>query len=546
MDNRQHLLLVFIALLTCDQGLTALNLTFFHEEMSWKKAADFCSKHNGVLESNALLVMKKIETIDVKDVWFGKYEVYSQWAYIRGCFLINGNLTNFTIKHSDEFQCQNLCDNYTFYTVQETQCYCTDDISTFERKTDCDCSGCYRVWEHKLTTYHYEHTDEEHECITATCRRNQTRRSYRSCEHNFFVTCDNNRNLKYSYNNHTTASTECYRNGSFIKWYQDDFCNLNNASNPFWTSGRRLKHIFHLNKSDDIHNGELHRCFKLQRDDDDKRKSEEDEEDCNKMYPFVCSFGLTEDDDDTAFNSTTSIPPEKNVQSEITASIAAGVIVSIIAVIAVILVLLFIHRQRLTKKKPTIHESQNSSHVQDTIGFHSNHKTSHAPVYNEIDGEDLSRNNRKFKYPQTVNNITYNQANSNIIPKPQNVYHSVNITSEANSESNELNSKSGKNKYGMVKVQNVTGNSADVDNSSNYCLAKPISSNTEEESDSYDINRDYDHLHNVKKKEDMKTTVYDHLPTAVTEDPTYDHSNFKSASDNEGYYDHFKIDGVND
>lgn len=62
----------------------ALNLTFYHDNVSWRKAADFCSKHNGFMESNASLVMKTIVDNNIKDVWFGKYEVYSQWAYIRG------------------------------------------------------------------------------------------------------------------------------------------------------------------------------------------------------------------------------------------------------------------------------------------------------------------------------------------------------------------------------------------------------------------------------------------------------------------------------
>ncbi|CAG2199244.1 unnamed protein product [Mytilus edulis] len=70
--------------------------------------------------------------------------------------------------------------------------------------------------------------------------------------------------------------------------------------------------------------------------------------------------------------------------------------------------------------------------------------------------------------------------------------------------------------------------------------------NTEDELDPYDINKDYDHLNNVMKKEDPITKVYDHLPTVVTDDPTYDHSNLKSALDNEDYYDHFKNEEDND
>lgn len=183
--------------------------------------------------------------------------------------------------------------------------------------------------------------------------------------------------------------------------------------------------------------------------------------------------------------------------------------------------------------KPNNRESQKSSRVQDTIGMQSNQQTFQAPVNKAIVGDQISRNNLKLKYLQTVNNITYNQVNSSIIPKPQNLYHSVN-----------MNSKACKKDYGMAKVQNGIGDSSEGGNASNYCLAKPITSTIEEETDPYDINRDYDHLHNVTKREDPIIKVYDHLPTTVNDDPTYDHSNFQSVAESEGYYDHFKTNVV--
>lgn len=159
-------------------------------------------------------------------------------------------------------------------------------------------------------------------------------------------------------------------------------------------------------------------------------------------------------------------------------------------------------------------------------------------VYNEIEVENCSLHNGKFKYPQTVNNITYDYAQSNCTPKFPNDNQRAKHSILATIQSNEFNYKERQNEYEMAKVHNITKDSS---NSNNGCLAKPITSSKEEESDPYDINRDYDHLNNVSKKEEQITNVYDHLPKAFTDDPTYDHFNLKSFSDNGDFYDHFKI-----
>ncbi|CAC5396418.1 unnamed protein product [Mytilus coruscus] len=187
-------------------------------------------------------------------------------------------------------------------------------------------------------------------------------------------------------------------------------------------------------------------------------------------------------------------------------------------------------------------ENHSSENEKDTVDGHINNKTCQPVVYHEIEVENFSPHSGKFKYPQTVNNITYDYPHSNCSPKLRNVNQSAINSIQANVQSNELNYKGGQKEYEMAKVQNLTRDSSETANSSNVCLAKPKTSNKEDESDPYDINRDYNHLYNVRKKEDQITKVYDHLPTTVTDDPTYDHSNLKSVSDNGYYYDHFKID----
>lgn len=75
--------------------------------------------------------------------------------------------------------------------------------------------------------------------------------------------------------------------------------------------------------------------------------------------------------------------------------------------------------------------------------------------------------------------------------------------------------------------------------SGDYCLAKPISKAGE--TNPYTDNADYDHLGNVKNRDDYTVKVYDHVPHIIDSDATYDHTTIticKSESDN---YDHFDV-----
>ncbi|CAC5415272.1 unnamed protein product [Mytilus coruscus] len=191
---------------------------------------------------------------------------------------------------------------------------------------------------------------------------------------------------------------------------------------------------------------------------------------------------------------TVIIQQQKSAQSDKSGSIAAGTGTSMIVVIVVISVLILIHRRRLSNEKTTCQESQSSGRIKDKVDGHINNKTPQPVVYHEI----VSPHTGKLKYPQTVNNIAYDYAHSNCTPQLQNVKQSANNSIQAHTESNQLNNKAFQKGYEMAKVQNVTRDCSESVMASNYCLAKPISSNTEDESDPYAINRDYDHLDNVK------------------------------------------------
>ncbi|CAC5415271.1 unnamed protein product [Mytilus coruscus] len=517
------------------------NVTFYNTKQTWKYAANFCSHKGGVLESNVTLLRELDEFKNAnKDVWIGKFKTLTNWTYIRGCYLINGKFQHFKLElyTTLELQCQMLCHEYQFYSIKEEDCYCIEDINSFVRSTDCKCVGCYKVWEHRLSSF--GSADGEEKCIAAmACANGTLKRSYESCTTNYYVTCDNDAELEYKHDdNYHAAAEECERQGSFIKWYSDSLC-VTHAFPVYWTSGTRHTETFLLRKSYLTENLQPEKCFILKKD------GGEDNKNCSAdKKQFFCRFETDEDKEYIISIPDLSMTPQKSVQSDDSGSIAAGTVTSIIVVIAVISVLVFIHRRRLSRKKPTFHESQKNSCLQDTVGLPSNYETSKAPVYHEIDAENFGPNNGKLNCSRAVNNITYDQVNSKEAPKSQNVNHSTNSSILTNFNSLELQRKVGEDEYEMAKVVNVTGNSSEGASSSNYCLAKP--SSTEEESDPYDINKDYDHLNNVKMREDPITKVYDHLPTAVTDDPTYDHSNLTSALDNGDYYDHFKNEGDHD
>ncbi|XP_052097062.1 uncharacterized protein LOC127732056 isoform X3 [Mytilus californianus] len=544
MEKPQIPVLVFLTLWNCEE-LNTQNVTFYNINKSWKDAVNFCSRNGGVLESNITLLKEEITDLtkdgknNIDDVWFGKYRLLTNWTYIRGCFLLNGVFEHFVIEHSNaaELQCQLVCDKYTFYSLKGTDCYCIGDIDSFVRRKNCNCVGCYKVWEHLLPDYGTADADKNNKCIAASecLAENHLKRSYEKCNKNYDVTCDNDAELNYTYPKYKDAADECERQGSFIKWHSDNLCVTNrNSIHQYWTSGTRKMKTFLLRKAYSTEHLQLQTCFKLDNDHEQKKV-----DNCNYKFSFFCRFGTDEDKGDMK-----SIPKQQKVQSDDSGSIAAGIVTSIIALIVVISVLVFIHRRRLSRKKPTIYESQKNSRLQDTVGLPSNYDpTSEAPIYNELDADNFDPQNAKLNCSRGVSNITYDQVNSKNIPKPQNGNQSANNSILTNLNSVELQRKDGQNEYEMAKVINVNGNSSEVAMSSDYCLAKPISSNTEEESDPYEINKDYDHLNNVKKKEDPITKVYDHLPTTVTDDPTYDHSHLNSASDNGDYYDHFKNDG---
>ncbi|CAC5356815.1 unnamed protein product [Mytilus coruscus] len=309
-----------------------------------------------------------------------------------------------------------------------------------------------------------EEDNNDLQCIIATtCSNGRVQRKVEECQGlNYYAICDNGADLQHDFDSQILAATECHRQGSFIKWYPDE-CK-EHFPQPFWTGARRHVKQFQLRTSkENTDLIQLIECFKMDDENGENR------DDCDEKYSLFCSFGKDEDEGNIISIPTVTIP----FMSDDSGRIAAGIVTPIIAVIAIIIVLVFIHRRRLSKKKSTLHQSQKSNCGNQTLVVPSNYEISTAPIYNEIDGENFVPQNGKLNCSRGVNNITYDQ----------------------------FNNKAGQCEFGIAKVQNVPRDSSEIATSSNYCLAKPITSYTEEESDPYDISKDYDHL---KKREEKR------------------------------------------
>ncbi|CAC5408484.1 unnamed protein product [Mytilus coruscus] len=508
--------------------------------MSWENATDFCSQHNGVMESNTTLVIEQFKKIqsNIKNVWLGKYEAYSQWAYIRGCFLIYGNLQHFTLKHSEQLECQKLCERYKFYTVQDIDCYCTNDISSFERKTNCNCAGCYTVWEHKLPSFGNEQNGND--CIAATkCVGDNVSQEYTQCETNYDVTCDNNKNLGYLYGYYQNASRDCRKGGSFIKWYSDDFCSPKRTlAHPFWTGGRRLNHTFHLKKSDDIQHLQLHRFFKIHRTKNNETQ-EKGVQNCDRRFSFFCRFGTDDDDGEIIFIPNMS--PKSGVPTDATASAIGGTVSAVLIIALIGVTAIFLYKRRKTSKQPHTRTIRNKNCSKDKNSY-TNENNSDGQ-YHEIDittvdyalAKPLSNNQEPKKKTKDDTNVY-----TRIVSFGFEIQNEANKTNNAisNPGYNDMNSKDRSNQDNNVNNKR-THPEVDKMAVSDYDLAKPISDT--EELDPYTANTDYDHLNNVKKHEMSDVKVYDHLKNATESDPMYDHSGVTVRIDTENY-EHFNVE----
>lgn len=81
-------------------GLTTPNVTFYNtSRKSWKDAANFCLDNGGLMESNSTFLENQFK-FRQNNVWLGKFELLTNWTYVRGLFIIKEYVEYFTLTES--------------------------------------------------------------------------------------------------------------------------------------------------------------------------------------------------------------------------------------------------------------------------------------------------------------------------------------------------------------------------------------------------------------------------------------------------------------
>ncbi|XP_076083337.1 uncharacterized protein LOC143054267 [Mytilus galloprovincialis] len=394
MDTFQFLVSVFLILLKCEE-FTMQNVTFSNGKKSWKDAVHHCSVRGGVLESNITLLREQDEFKNViendQQMWIGKFKTLTNWTYIRGCYVINGNFQHFDLEPSKtmELQCQMLCDKYKFYSIKGADCYCIANISLFVRSKNCNCVGCYKVWEHQLPVFGSD--DGISKCIaTTSCDGENFRRDYKRCgqiDNILQVICDNDADLGYIYENYQDAADHCERQGSFIKWHS--ICNSTDLPG-YWTSGTRHDETFVIRKAYFTENLQPKNCFIL------KKNGGEEKKNCDDDFRFFCRFETDEDKGDIISIPNLSMSPKTTVQSDNSRGIIIGIVVSIIVVILIIVgTLVFMIRRIRSRNLLSL-----STIVKDEPSTRRTDSSTVTAAYEELNKTDKDKSTHCQSYDQ--------------------------------------------------------------------------------------------------------------------------------------------------
>ncbi|XP_076083334.1 uncharacterized protein LOC143054263 [Mytilus galloprovincialis] len=365
------------------------------------------------------------------------------------------------------------------------------------------------------------------------CNGDSIVRKNNYCETNFNVKCDNNIILGYNYGFYQNASDQCKKEGSFIKWYPNNFCSQETPlPHPFWTNVRRYNHTFYLKKSENIQDQQLQSCFRLHRKNKTQEKSTKN---CSRRFKFFCRFGTNKDDGETIF--IPNISPKTGEPNDTAASVIGGTVSAVLIIALIGVTALFLYKRRKTSKEPhmkTIGDGDRSVNVHAHTKENDSDEQYHEIDINTVDyslAKPLSSN-------QKLANKTEGETNeyTRIVSSTFQIHNEANKTHNAisNLGYNDMKSEDRNNQSNARTIPEF-----DKTNVSNYALAKPITDT--DELDLYTANTDYDHLNSVTKQEMSDMKVYDHLKNATESDPTYDHAGVTVREDTKNY-EHFNIE----
>ncbi|VDI23987.1 Hypothetical predicted protein [Mytilus galloprovincialis] len=306
---------------------------------------------------------------------------------------------------------------------------------------------------------------------------------------------DNGVELKDNYEDYMAAADECSRQGSFIKWYPDNFCETHDLQLLYWTSETRHIRIFHIRKSYTIENLKLQKCVMLEDDDDEEKEKPCDRN--NNKYPYF-------------FHNIM-------VLAAVIATLVVGISVTTVFVLK---------RKFQTKKRSESCEKQisNLRHNSTQILMHDNSN------YTDIDII------REDSFEQEVVITRY--------------IDSGKITNDDTILSREIFKKDGmpNSDYQIVRkhfnnIENNTNTVSPVASSSSTINTVSTIQPTKKVTDANILtnNSDYDHLNDFKKHSIHEGKVYDHVMTVRDSDRTYDNFRINNTNTKDENYDHVSV-----
>ncbi|CAC5401451.1 unnamed protein product [Mytilus coruscus] len=530
MENLLVLMSTVFAFCYCSQESY---ITFHENTTTWIGAVKYCANNGAVLYSNEVDIRNRIGVND--EVWTGNYEAFTPWAITWGCYEIHfGDLSNniFSVRHSDQPECQKLCAGTEFFAIKGDKCMCLQ-TAELHGLSSCNCSTCIKVLRHGIDDVKERnklgctHKSKECLCMAAACEDNTLILTPEECSRSYSIVCDNNENT--TSNNWEEAIKFCYRFYSILRWYTNDtnICKLGKAQH--WTSGRRSVHKYIVQYK--VNGSMLNPldCFKFKQNDNDGLEYA----DCDTMLPFFCKTGDNIYENDTLQND--------DDKSNSTSGIIGGTVSSILIITLVAVAVIFLYKQREKSKEPHMKTIRSEDFPKIENAY--TKENSSDGQYHEIDIPTVNyslvkplSNNQEPKMKTGEDTNVYTRIVSSAFEVKNEAKKTNNTISKPGY--NDMNSNDRSNHDNKSKKKD-TSPEVDKMNVSDYDLAKPISDT--EEIDPYTGNTDYDHLNSVKKQEICDVKVYDHLQNATESDPTYDHTGVTVRKDTDNY-EHFDVE----
>ncbi|XP_076084792.1 uncharacterized protein LOC143055517 [Mytilus galloprovincialis] len=506
---------------------------------TWKEAVLDCYGSNSFLESNVTILKNYMRNnTEVKSIWVGGFEALLPWIEIRGCYIIpytRNSLNRDELITENPALCQLKCMKRQYFAYNQLikRCVCFDQQNTVEKESlnpsicnECSLQGNCNIYAVAYKVSDMSVKDNYYDCLSYQCESpgampifNETqctkvRKSY--CRDGSSAVGSTDQTF-FQYN--TNCQEKNFKYPLLHSENPVNLCNVSKLKVPgihIWVGVYRQR--LHIDKFDKTvlqafkHISKyISKCQHLQMNDVARPQN------CENQVQYICT-------------SDSAIGETDNQRS----GIIAGTLTSILVIVVVVVVVVIIYRRRFMSKAPKLNDKRSKENK------HRN---------NVCDGQfhetSVTLGPYSFAKPLSDNNVRREKA-----AEDENEYSrivsAVFAASNKNEETNNCNANPGYNDVQMnynktnpIGYKDSSNSLPNATISGDYCLAKPIPNPGE--IDPYTDNADYDHLGNVKNRDNYTEKVYDHVPNIIDSDETYDHSTIticKSESDN---YDHFDV-----